>query len=115
MLAAISRAVVRVHKQHLGKGPVKARSYLFGDLLVVILEGGFSRSEQTLQEHGYSREVLKARWALQEAMENEFRAAIETILYRSVRSFMSTSDPGQDLQAELFVLEPGQAAGEPAA
>lgn len=106
MLAAISRAVVRIHKEYLGKGPVKARSYLSEDVLMVILEGGFSRGEQVLQQHGHSREVVNLRFAMQETMEDEFRMAIETILYRRVRSFMSTSDPAQGLQAELFVLEP---------
>jgi uncharacterized protein YbcI len=106
MMAAVSTAIVQIHKKCFGKGPVKARSYLVGNLLAVILEGGYSRGEQTLQENGHIREVLNSRTALQESMESEFRAAVESILYRQVRSFMSASDPLQDLQAELFILEP---------
>jgi uncharacterized protein YbcI len=106
MLADVSNAIVRIHKQFYGKGPVRARAHLSHDLLTVILEGGFTRSEQTLNDHGHEREVLSSRLAMQDAVENEFRTAVETILYRAVRSFMSANDPANDLQAEIFVLEP---------
>jgi hypothetical protein len=52
------------------------------------------------------QEVVRSRLAMQQSIESEFRAAIETILYRSVRSFMSANDPLNDLQAEIFVLHP---------
>jgi uncharacterized protein YbcI len=106
MLADVSNAIVRIHKQFYGKGPVRARAHLSEDLLTVILEGGFTRSEQTLHDHGHEREVMSSRLAMQHSVESEFRTAIETIMYRSVRSFMSANDPANDLQAEIFVLHP---------
>lgn len=106
MLADVSNAIVRIHKQFYGKGPVRARAHLSEDLLTVILEGGFTRSEQTLHDHGHEREVLSSRLAMQHSVESEFRTAVEKIMYRSVRSFMSANDPSNDLQAEIFVLHP---------
>lgn len=106
ILADVSNAIVRIHKRFYGKGPVKARAHLSQDLLTVVLEGGFTRGEQTLQDHGHAQEVVRSRLAMQASIENEFRAAIESILYRSVRSFMSANDPSNDLQAEIFVLHP---------
>ncbi len=106
LLADVSNAIVRIHKRFYGKGPVKARAHLSQDLLTVILEGGFTRGEQTLHDHGHADEVVRSRLAMQSSIENEFRAAIESILYRSVRSFMSANDPSNDLQAEIFVLHP---------
>jgi uncharacterized protein YbcI len=106
LLADVSNAIVRIHKQFYGKGPVKARSHLSQDVLTVILEGGFTRGEQTLHDHGHGQEVVRSRLAMQQSIENEFRAAVESILYRSVRSFMSANDPSNDLQAEVFVLYP---------
>jgi len=106
VLADVSNAIVRIHKQFYGKGPVKARAHLSQDLLTVILEGGFTRGEQTLQDHGHAQEVVRSRLAMQQSIESEFRIAVESILYRSVRSFMSANDPSNDLQAEVFVLEP---------
>jgi uncharacterized protein YbcI len=106
VLADVSNAIVRIHKRFYGKGPVKARAHLSQDVLTVILEGGFTRGEQTLQDHGHAQEVVRSRLAMQQSIESEFRIAVESILYRSVRSFMSANDPSNDLQAEVFVLEP---------
>ncbi len=106
MLADVSNAIVRIHKQFYGKGPVRARAHLSEDLLTVLLEGGFTRSEQTLHDHGHEREVMSSRLAMQHSVESEFRTAVEKIMYRSVRSFMSANDPANDLQAEIFVLRP---------
>ncbi len=106
LLADVSNAVVRIHKRFYGKGPVKARAHLSQDLLTVILEGGFTRGEQTLHDHGHAQEVVRSRLAMQQSIESEFRTAVESILYRSVRSFMSANDPANDLQAEVFVLHP---------
>jgi uncharacterized protein YbcI len=105
-LAALSNAVVAIHKRFYGKGPTKARSHLSHDLVVVVLDGGFMRSEHTLSDRGYEREVVQLRLAMQSSVEAEFRAAVERITDRSVRSFMSANDLSTDLQAEIFVLHP---------
>ncbi|HEX4466654.1 MAG TPA: Na-translocating system protein MpsC family protein [Solirubrobacteraceae bacterium] len=104
-MAEISNAVVRIHKHAYGKGPVKARAHLTRDLLTVVLEGGFTRAEQTLHRHGHSQQVVDSRITIERAIENELRAAVETILYRAVRSLMSAVDPANDLQVEVFLLE----------
>jgi uncharacterized protein YbcI len=104
MLAALSNAVVSIHKQFYGKGPTKARAHMLHDVVVVVLDGGFTRGEHTLSDHGFQREVLQSRMAMQNSVEAEFRTAVETILGRPVRSFMSANDPANDLQAEIFVL-----------
>jgi uncharacterized protein YbcI len=106
MLTAISRAIVAIHKEFLGKGPVRARAHLSGDVLIVVLEGGYLRGEQTLQERGYVEQVVSARHAMQDALKKEYEQAVETVMHRSVRSFMSTTDPQEHLQAEIFVLHP---------
>jgi uncharacterized protein YbcI len=113
MLMEVSNAVVRIHKHFYGKGPTRARAHLSQDLLAVVLEGGFTRGEETLQERGHESEVLRSRILMQHSVETEFRAAIEQIVGRGVRSFMSANDPAAGMQAELFVLEP-QPAGQPA-
>jgi uncharacterized protein YbcI len=105
-LSEISRTLVAIFKRNYGKGPVRARSFLQKDVLTVILEGGYTTIEHTLEEHGHTNEVIATRLAMQKAVETEMRGAIETILSRSVRSFMSANDPTNDLQAEVFVLDP---------
>jgi uncharacterized protein YbcI len=105
VLLDLSNAVVRIHKQYYGKGPTKARSHITGDLAVVILEGGFTRSEATLLDHGHQDEVISSRAAMQDSVETELRMTVEQIVGRSVRSFMSANDPERGFQAEIFVLD----------
>jgi uncharacterized protein YbcI len=111
-LAEVSRSLVAIQKRNYGKGPTRARSHLVKDVLTVILEGGYTTIERTLEEHGHSNEVIATRLAMQKAVETEMRTAVEMILGRSVRSFMSGNDPSSDLQAEVFVLEPAQEPGQ---
>src|SRR3954470_20302570 len=91
-LLELSNAVVRVHKEFYGKGPTKARSHLSHDLLTVVLEGGFTRSEEPLLAHGHESEVLQARAAMQESVREQLTSEVERILGRRVRSFMSAND-----------------------
>lgn len=108
-LLQLSNAVVRIHKEYFGKGPTKARSYLSQDLLTVVLEGGFTRGEEKLHEHGNDAAVEQSRLAMQHMAESAFRSAVEEILTRKVRSFMSANDPAAGLQVEVFVLWPAGA------
>jgi hypothetical protein len=48
---------------------------------------------------------------MQESVQREFCDAIERIVGRSVRSFMSANDPLAGLQAEIFILHPDGADG----
>ena len=57
----ISNAVVALYKQHYGKGPTRCRTYLQPDLVVVVLGGGYTASEQTLFEGGRWYEVRESR------------------------------------------------------
>jgi uncharacterized protein YbcI len=105
-LLDLSNAVVRVHKEFYGKGPTKARAHLTHDLVTVVLEGGFTRSEETLLAHGHDSEVLQARAAMQESVQAQLTSEVERITGRRVRSFMSANDPVGGVTAEIFVLEP---------
>jgi uncharacterized protein YbcI len=110
LLLDISNAVVKVHKDFHGKGPTKARSHLSQNLITVLLEGGFTRSEETLHAHGHHREVAESRQAMRKAIEPELCRVVETITGRSVRSYMSANDPAMGLQVDVFVLD-AEAAG----
>jgi uncharacterized protein YbcI len=112
-LTEVCNAIVQIHKQFYGKGPTKARAHLSRELLAVVLEGGFTRGEQTLNERGHEREAMHARMAMQKAVQKEFREAIERILRRSIRSFMSANDPAAGLQAEIFVFYPDHLESPP--
>ena len=106
LLAAISNTIVGLYKRYYGKGPTKARSYLFDDMLVCVLRGGLTRAELTLAANGRSESVARQRREFQEAVREEFTGAIEDLVGRRVLAFMSTVNMDPDLEIEIFMLEP---------
>lgn len=113
MLANISRRVVGLHKEYYGKGPTKAKTYLQGDLVVVLLRGGFTRVEETLLQEGRRDDVMRQRQAFQDVMVERFKAVVAEETGRKVVAFMSANHQGPDMSAELFVLAPEAGAEEP--
>lgn len=106
LLADISRALVHLYKECYGKGPTKARTYISGDLIVCLLEGGFVRAERTLRDAGRGDAVSDQREALQEVLRSRFVETIEEVTERKVNTFISGVDLQTETNAELFVLEP---------
>jgi uncharacterized protein YbcI len=101
----ISNAISRLHKEYVGRGPANARTTIDGELVVVVLEGGFTRAERTLDDSDQHVLVVAGRIGLQDAMRDAMVQAVEEVLGRRVRSFMSAHDMERNLQADVFVLE----------
>lgn len=102
----LSNAIARLHKEHIGRGPTSARTTIDGDLVVCLLEGGFTRAEETLSNSDRQELVTAGRVGLQDAMRDAMIAGVQEIMGRRVISFMSANDYDHNLQAEIFVLEP---------
>ena len=105
-LGEISRALVQLNTECYGKGPTKARTYMTGDLVVCLLEGGFLKGEKTLRDAGRGQAVSHNREAMQEVLRQRFIDTIEDITGRKVTTFISGVDVQTETNAELFVLEP---------
>jgi uncharacterized protein YbcI len=101
----ISNAIAHLHKQYVGRGPTNTRTIIDENMVVCLLEGGFTRAEQTLEENEHSDVVAAGRTGLQDAMRQAMISAVERTLGRSVRSFMSANDLNRNLQVEVFVLD----------
>jgi uncharacterized protein YbcI len=102
----ISNAISRVHKELAGRGPRNTRTTIDGDLVICVLEGGFTRAEQSLAANDDAALVSERRLALQEAMRPAMVAAVEHTIGGRVLTCMSGSDLARDLQVEVFVLVP---------
>jgi len=102
----ISNAISRLHKEFVGRGPTNSRTTIDGNLVVCLLEGGYTRAEQTLSENDKGDLVAAGRLGLQDAMRKAMIAAVEQTTGRRVHSFMSANDLEQNLQVEVFVLAP---------
>jgi uncharacterized protein YbcI len=109
-LATITSALVSLHKEFYGKGPVKAKSFLVNDTVICVLEGGFTIVERTLIDAGESSAVHDMRRRFQSVMKSQFSGVVEEALDRRVRAYMSQVHTNPDIAVELFMLEP---TGEP--
>ena len=105
-LAEVSNAVVHIHRECYGRGPTKAKSYMFDNYLVTVLEDIFTTVEETLLKNGEQNLVRKVRLTFQEAVANRFVDAVEEITGRKVVTYHSqvTFDPPTGF--EFFVLDP---------
>jgi len=110
--ATVTRALVSLHKQFYGKGPVRAKTFLVDDTVLCILEGGFTVVERTLIEVGRAPAVHEIRTSFQAAMRDQFTEVVETALGRRVRAYMSQVHTDPDVAVELFLLEPESAESD---
>jgi uncharacterized protein YbcI len=115
LLAQISNAMVRIHKEHWGKGPTKARTIYAEDVVLTRLEQIFTKAETTLINAGREEEVRNMRIAFQRELEHEFVGAVERLTGRKVQAFISEIHAPTDMGIELFVLEPAETPADPSA
>lgn len=97
--------MVSLFKRYYGKGPSAAKALLRDEYVVVMLEGGLTRNEETLLEAGLKDEIRRFRLAFQESVEEQARQAIAQATGRQVLTYHSQVmfDPFRGV--EIFVLE----------
>jgi uncharacterized protein YbcI len=110
LLDEISRAVVHLHKEHIGQGPTKARTYICDDLVVCVLQGSFSTGERTLLKHGDTATVMSHRQALEAALRQPLIDTVEKLVGRKVMGLTSGVQPDAEISTEVFLLEPARPA-----
>ena len=103
--AQVSNAVVRLLREHGGRGPTSCKTYFDDDLVLVLLRGGETAAEQTMFEAGRWLDVRQARHVFQDSMQGRFTLEIERLTGRHVIAFMSASHQDPDLAIEAFLLD----------
>lgn len=107
MMAAVSNALVALHKEQFGRGPTRARSHFAGpDALVCVLEDVLLPAERKLVALGNQASVRETRGAFQVATADEFIATVEEIVARRVNAFASAVDPDANVVFENYSFEP---------
>ena len=102
----ISRAMVGVFKEYVGRGPTVAKTYIHDDLVVCILHDTMTRAEKTLTAEGKSDEVRHLRRSFQTLFRETASREIERIVGRPVIAFLSDHAVEPDWAVEAFVLQP---------
>lgn len=102
----VSDAVVRILREHTGRGATTARSMVDNHAVVVFLHDCLTKGEHVLVAHDMDEQVLNLRRSFQETMRSDLIPAIEEIVGRKVTSFLSANSVDPDLMVEVFVLGP---------
>jgi uncharacterized protein YbcI len=106
-LAAISNALVALHRRYYGRGATKARAYqVTDDLLLVELRDSYLTVERTLIERGQVNTVRQTRLTFQQTMFTEFLEAVQRLTGRQVCSYVSETITSPEAILEIFYLEP---------
>ena len=106
LLAAISRRIVGMLREHYGRGPIQAKTYVLDDMIVVVLRGsGFIPLEQTIMDSGEPEGVLAMREDFQRVMAGRFQQVIEELTGRNVVAFVGRVNVEPDITMEVFFID----------
>jgi uncharacterized protein YbcI len=114
--SAISKAAVALLREYTGRGPIKARTYMNEDVILVVLYDTLTTKERDIVRNGGADLVLSTRQAFQKAMRPDLIATVERFSGRSSIACMSHNHLDPDIVVESFVLAPrtnGPPVGEP--
>ena len=106
--SAIANAIVRLHAEHYGRGPTRARAHVGDDFILVVLEDLFTTAERTLVRAGRDGQVRAARAAFADSMRGAFQEAVEAAIGRRVRAYFSQVTVDPEVAVEVFLLEPAE-------
>lgn len=105
LLARISDEFVRIQKRYWGLGPVKAKSYMMDDLLLIVMRGGLTRAEQTMLDFGEEDQVRGFRQRFENKMTEQMTDKVEELTGRKVLTYQSQILFDPDMVVELFVFD----------
>ena len=91
LYSTISNAIVGLLREYTGRGPMKARTTLRDNLVVVLLEQTLTKGEQVLVRKGRHDNVIELRREHQEAMREEVSAEVAELTGRNVVAMMSAN------------------------
>ena len=114
LLDAVTEAMVGFHERYHHRKPVTAKTTMLGeDLIACVLGGVYTDVEKTMIEIQRSTIVQETRNAFQNAMQDKFIHAVETLTGRKVLAFISNHHVGPDIEIELFFLTPAEVDHQP--
>jgi uncharacterized protein YbcI len=105
MLSAISNSIVGLLREHYGRGPTKAKTYVLDDLVVCVMRNGFTTIEQTMMRGGQQERVVELRQDFQVLMESIYKEEVERLTGRKVIAFLSQAHVEPDLTIEMFLMD----------
>jgi uncharacterized protein YbcI len=106
LLSAISTSIVRILREHYGRGPMKAKTYVLDDIIVVVMRGsGFTPLEKTIMDSGQPDRVIAMREDFQRVMAARYKETIQRLTGRGVLAFLSQAHVEPDITMEIFFVD----------
>ena len=106
LLAEITNRIVSLVREHYGRGPIKAKTYVLDNLIVCVLtDSGFTAIERTMMEGHEPERVLEMRRDFQRMMKVRYSEMIEELTGRKVLAFLSQAHVEPDLTIEMFLMD----------
>jgi uncharacterized protein YbcI len=110
LLSEITNRIVSFMREHYGRGPIKAKTYVLDNLIVCVLSNGFTAIERTMMRGGEPDRVLEMRRDFQRLMKETYTQMVEELTGRTVLAFLSQAHVEPDLTIEVFLMD-GPLAG----
>jgi uncharacterized protein YbcI len=105
-LTAVSTALVQLFREHYGRGPTKAKTYVYDDLVICVLrEAGLTPFEKTMARRGSDARVLGLRRVLQSIIAPHAVGIVEELTGRRVRTSLADSSLDPDITVLTFVMD----------
>ena len=105
LLAEITNRIVALMREHYGRGPIKAKTYVLDNLIVCVLSDGFTAIERTMMAGGEQDRVLEMRRDFQRLMKERYSLMIKELTGREVLAFLSQAHVEPDLTIEMFLMD----------
>lgn len=106
LLSAISNSISALRREHYGRGPMKAKTYILDDIIIVVMRGiGYSAIEKTMIDNGEAERVIALREDFQRVMARRYSDAIETLTGRTVVAFLNRAHLEPDLSMKVFIID----------
>jgi uncharacterized protein YbcI len=106
LLSAISTSFVGILREHYGRGPMRAKTYVLDDIIVVVMRGsGFTPLEQTIMDSGRPDQVVAMREDFQKVMQERYKQTIKELTGRNVIAFLSQAHVEPDITIEIFFID----------
>lgn len=103
--AAITRALVGIQNQFLGRGPKTASTFHYNNVVMTLMNDVLTPADKVLAQTNRDDAVVSIRHLYQKTMQADFTAAVERLTERKVIAFISGNHVDPDIAAEIFILD----------
>ncbi len=105
MEAEISNAMIQFEKDHMGRGPREARTYIIDDMILIRLKGVLTPAEQQLAKNTEGAELIKkVRANLLEQSRGLLSESVEKITSCQVQSLHTDVSTRNGERVIIFTL-----------